>query len=145
MQVVRKKLSLIVTILLLLLFPKAIYAAPSATTGCYNWNSPNLGEYLDCVIPALFNVAQLILVALAIIMTILLLYKTFKTLGEANSQELQELPQKWVYIFLLALLTFGAGGTILNIILRLLGFGTVQTWLNILNEWLCKWGGSAAC
>ena len=106
---------------------------------CYNWNCPtSLGCYVDCSLGNIVNVAQLILVGVAIIMAIFLIYKTVKAIGSADSQQLQEIPQRWIYLFLLALIVIGAGGTMLNIIMNFLGFGPVSTWLNTFNDLLIK-------
>lgn len=146
---VKKEKVLIIFILNFLLVSniiKPVYAAPippspapssscSVPGGCYNWDNPSMvGDYLQCAIPRFWCVFKRVLIALTILFTLILIVKTVIALGSANSQEIQQLPMRWVYLILLAFVAIGAVGAILNILLKFFGFGDVNSYLPALNE-----------
>lgn len=145
----RINMFLIIFILNMFLIPniiKPVYAAPippfpapspscSVPGGCYNWDNPSkVGDYLQCAIPRFWCVFKRVLIALTILFSLILIVKTVIALGSANSQEIQQLPMRWVYIILLAFVSIGAVGAILNILLQFFGFGDINSYLPALNE-----------
>lgn len=119
---------------LLLVNPELAFAQPA-----YNLNGepPKLGEYLPLFLKGLWKFFQKIFIALALIMGMYLVFKTFT--NRENSKALEELPSKWMYMVVFLFLAFGAGGTILNFILNLFGFGNIDAWLGPLNKTFATW------
>lgn len=101
----------------------------------YSWDTPpELGPYISCVAGQIFGAVQMIFVAMAVI---LVLYLIFRTITQRdNQQAMQEIPKHWLYVIILAFLAIGAGGTMLNILLKFLGVGDFQHWLDIFNEFI---------
>ncbi len=108
---------------------------------CYEWagTPPSLGCYIECVLPTVWTMVTYIFAAIAIILVIVLIYKTVTAYGSGNAQSLQELPMKWAYVLILALLAIGVGGTILNILLPWLGFPGVDDWIEVFQAFLDNW------
>ena len=108
--------------------------APDADV-CYVWNGPPpaLGCYLQCVIPKIWKVIRVVLVAIAIALTMLLIFKSVTSVGKPKA--LEELPARWKYLLIFVLIVIG-GGSALNIILRFLGFGGVAPWITVFNHFL---------
>ena len=71
-------------------------------------------------------------------MAIILVYKTFTSLGSGNQQAIQELPMKWLYLIILVLVTVGAAGLFINVLLGLLGLESIDYWVRGINEFLAK-------
>jgi hypothetical protein len=90
------------------------------------------GAGLKCVLENVWGFMSKIFVAIAIIMTMFLIFKTVTS--RENEKELAEIPKKWMYMIIFVLLSFGAGGTVLDFTLRLFGFGGVDSWLLPLNR-----------
>jgi|688.fasta_scaffold00063_2 hypothetical protein len=121
-----------------LLFSQPALAATNP--GCYGslaGDAPSLGKFLPCFLEQIWKFFQKIFVAVALIMGMLLVYKTFT--NRENSKVLEELPSKWMYLIIFVFLAFGAGGTILNFVFKLFGFGTLNSWIAPLNEIFSKW------
>ncbi len=119
----------------LTLFTIALEKA-NAAANCYgsialNATPKPLGESMICVLENVWGFMSKIFVAIAIILAMLLVYKTVT--NRENEKELAELPQKWMYLIIFILLAFGAGGTVLDFTLRLFGFGGIDTWIQPLN------------
>lgn len=117
-----------------------IFATPAlAQQQCYDWTGepPALVTYLECVLPRVWGIVQTIFVTIAVILAMYLIFKTVTS--RDNPDELAQLPSKWMYLIVLVLLAVGAGGTFLNIMLRFLGFGDFDTWLQIINDTLEGW------
>jgi len=117
----------------------ATLALPSSALAAscgYDWdNAPDLGDYLNCVIPQAFGAFKTILVAIAIVLTLLLIYKMMT--NTSNSKVMEEIPQKWLYLIYFVVLLVG-GGTLVNIILKFLGFGGVDPWLALFTNMIDK-------
>lgn len=94
----------------------------------------DLGDYLLCAVPRLWGYAQIFFVAATLIIFMFLVYKTVT--NRENSTVLEELAKQWPYVILLAIVAIGGAGTILNILLKFLGFGDVDYWLTGLNNFL---------
>jgi hypothetical protein len=113
--------------------PKQTYAA-----GCtYSWDDADntgFGNYLSCIIQNTWSTISLLLVAFAIGLAGFLIFKTATQAD--NEKAWEELPKRWLYLFLLAFIAIGAGGTIINIMLNVLGVGDVDYWLIQLNNLL---------
>lgn len=107
--------------------------AHAAGTPCItDWeSSPDLGDYFTCAIPRAFSVFKTILVAIAIIFTLLLTYRMLT--NTTNSKVMEEIPTRWLYLIIFLILIVG-GGSALNIILKFFGFGGVDLWLKIISE-----------
>ncbi len=82
------------------------------------------------MIPAI----QIILFGIAFVLIIITVYKTVTTLGAANSQQMQELPTRWIYTIILIFVVAGAGSAILNFFLNLLGVGDLNYWIDQFNK-----------
>lgn len=118
--------------LIALAFPSGVLAASCG----YDWdNAPDLGDYLNCAIPQIFGAFRTILVAIAIVFTLLLIYKMMT--NTSNSKVMEEIPQKWLYLIYFVVLLVG-GGTLVNIILKFLGFGGVDPWLALFTNMIDK-------
>jgi hypothetical protein len=105
---------------------------PSSSDGSYL----DLGDYLLCAIPRLWGYAQIIFVAVAIILVMYLIYQT--ATNRENSSVLEELTKRWPYVILLAIVAIGGGGTILNIIIKFFGFSDVDFWLKGLDDFISR-------
>ena len=107
--------------------------AHAASAPCLtDWDSsPDLGDYFTCAIPRAFSVFRTILVAVAIIFTLLLTYKMLT--NTTNSKIMEEIPTRWLYLLIFIVLIVG-GGSALNIILKFFGFGGVDPWLRIVSD-----------
>jgi hypothetical protein len=128
------------SIFLSLIFSVVIFGATAspAFAQCYDFNTPpTVGAYLLCAMPNLWGFFQTVFIAIAIIFTIFLIYKSVTS--RENVKELETLPQRWMFLILFALLAFGAGGTLINILLKFLGFPTVQQWFDVLNNLFTDW------
>ena len=111
--------------------PRSTFAAG---TVCYDWeNATSVGNYLECFLPQAWDFFKVILIVLTIIFTIWLIIKTVLAVGSANSQEIQGLPVKWIYVILLAFVAIGAAGSIINILLKFFGFGDFNTLIDPIN------------
>ena len=111
-----------------------------AAANCYGSLSAEpktLGEIIPCVLNQSWQFMKKIFVAMALILTMYLIFVTVK--NRENSKALEELPSKWMYLIIFALLAFGAGGTILNIIFKFLGFGALTQWISWMNTIFSKW------
>lgn len=119
-------------------------SANSAFAQCYDFEAevpPTLGKYLQCVLPDIYAKFQIIMIATALILGMILVLKI--AMNRENPDFLAEVPTRVMYLIIFALLIAGAGGFLLNLFLRLFGFGDVQTWLDVINESLEKlneWG-----
>lgn len=98
------------------------------------YTSPLLGDYISCVIKQLWGVFQIIFIAVAIILIMLLIFKYVT--NRENSKVLEEMGHQWLYIVLLVIVLIGGAGTLINIILKFLGFQGVQYWLDIFNQYM---------
>ncbi len=95
----------------------------------------DLGDYFTCAIPRAFSVFRTILVAIAIIFTLLLTYKMLT--NTTNSKIMEEIPTRWLYLLIFIVLIVG-GGSALNIILKFFGFGGVDPWLQLISDLIDK-------
>lgn len=136
-----KKTALIINLSLLSLFLITLVLPAHASACDYNWEtlSDPIGDYVGCVIGEAFKKVRAIVVAITIILTMFLIFKTVTSVGKPKI--LEELPQKWLYLILLVILVFG-GGAIINITLKFFGFGNFATlvkpfddFLNLLNKY----------
>lgn len=94
----------------------------------------DLGDYIGCALKDVVSSAQIIFVALALIIVMRLIYKT--VMNRENSTVMEEVMKEWPYVLLLAIIAIGGAGSILDIILKFLGLGGVGTWLDGLNQFL---------
>lgn len=94
----------------------------------------DLGDYIACTVSNVWTYAQIILIAVAIIMVMGLIYKT--ATNRDNTSVLEELQKQWPYTMLLAIVVIGGAGSLLNIALGFFGFGTVDIWLKVLTDFL---------
>jgi hypothetical protein len=103
---------------------------------CYeNWNEPLIfGDYLSCMIKNLFGVAQIIFIALAIIIVMYLIYRVFT--NRDNATVLEEIGKHWIYVALLVVVAIGGAGTFINILLKFFGFEGFDYWLQQINTLL---------
>lgn len=93
--------------------------------GVLNNALPNV---LDSMLTKTFEVAQLILIAIAIILTAYTVYQT--VVSQGKPKEMEALPEKWKSIVIMLIMA-GGGGAIINIALKFLGFGDFSTiWTN---------------
>lgn len=111
----------------------------SIAAGGYDLNGepPKLGDFMPWFLKNLWSFFQKIFIAVALIMGMYLVFKTFT--NRENSKYLEELPSKWMYMVVFVFLAFGAGGTILNFVLKVFGFGSIDTWLGPLNGIFAAW------
>lgn len=118
-----------------------ILTQPVFAADCYGSltsdNPPTLGKFLPCFLEQTWGFMQKIFVAAAIILGMFLIYKTFT--NRDNPKVLEELPSRWGYLILFALLAFGAGGTVLNFAFKLFGFGTLNSWIKPLTDLFANW------
>ena len=137
------KLFLSISILLGIVFlfngPLSIHASAAAAP-CIDLNPPaggyiDLGDYFTCALPRAFSVFRTILVAIAIIFTLLLIYRMLT--NTTNSKIMEEIPTRWLYLLIFIVLIVG-GGSALNIILKFFGFGGVDPWLKIVSDMIDK-------
>ena len=135
---------LLLIAIVLSLFAVSGYIAPTAYAAAapciVDWDPTppayvDLGDYLSCAIPRVFSAFRTILVAIAIIFTLLLTYKMLT--NTSNSKVMEEIPQKWLYLIYFVVLLVG-GGTLVNIILKFLGFGGVDPWLALFTNMIDK-------
>lgn len=124
-----------------------IFANPAfAAATCYGSLSANepktLGEFLPCFLNQTWRFMKKIFIAAALILTMYMIYVTAK--NRDNPKALEELPTKWAYVIIFALLAFGAGGTALNIVFKFLGFGALDEWIKQLNVIFERWMGMAS-
>ncbi len=110
-------------------------------TGTDGWNLPadsgyyfDVGSYINCAVPKAWTTFQIILVAVAIIISMFLIYKT--AMNRENSSVLEELAHQWPYTLLLAFVVIGGGGFLLNLFLAFFGLGNVQFWLDALSTFV---------
>lgn len=132
------KLKFLFTLLFLIIFLThgVLVESSYAATPCIDLDiAPDLGDYLDCAIPRIFSAFRTILVAIAIIFTLLLTYRMLT--NTTNSKIMEEIPTRWLYLLIFVVLIVG-GGSALNIILKFFGFGGVDTWLQIINNLIMK-------
>ncbi len=106
--------------------PQLITKAHAASNSCSLWidnyNDAQgfmLGTAVDCVAGNVFKVASTVTVALAIIFTLYMIFKTVTSQGNAKAME--TLPTKWKYTMILVIAA-GGGGAIISIALKFLGF-----------------------
>ena len=90
-----------------------------------------LGTAIDCIAGNTFSIAAKVTVGLAILFTLITIFKTI--ISQGNAKAMEEIPTKWKHTILLVLLASG-GGAIINIAFKFLGFEP----LNIL--WQRTWG-----
>ncbi len=117
--------------------PEASYAQ----TNCYGsinaGTPPMLGAFLKCMIPRAWQIVQYLMIGIAIVV---LMWRIFHTvINRENSKELEQMPTQWFYTIIFLLLAVGAGGTVLNLVFKLLGLGDLSLWINPLNsvlDWL---------
>lgn len=126
----------IVIYMLFLVGGPVVSKAYAATAPCVDIDPPpggyiDLGDYFSCAIPRAFSVFKTILVAIAIIFTLLLTYKMLT--NTTNSKVMEEIPTRWLYLLIFVFLIVG-GGTALNITLKFFGFGGVDPWLTIVSD-----------
>jgi len=114
--------------------PLDCVAESKATLSYSGGEFVDLGDYLLCAIPRLWGYAQIIFVAASLILFMYLVYRTVT--NRENSTVLEELSKQWPYVILLAIVSIGGAGTILNILLQFFGFGSVDFWLTGLNNFL---------
>ena len=95
------------------------------------WEDPDLGGYIGCVVPSIFNAVQLIAAGVAFVITIYLIYYTVTNLD--NPQVLKDIGSKWIYLFIFVLVVV-AGTGIIFIPLRAFGFEGFDYWLGVLEE-----------
>ncbi|PIR42952.1 hypothetical protein CO058_00015 [candidate division WWE3 bacterium CG_4_9_14_0_2_um_filter_35_11] len=135
---------LLLIAIVLSLFAVSGYIAPTAYAAAapciVDWDPTppayvDLGDYLSCAIPRVFSAFRTILVAIAIIFTLLLTYKMLT--NTSNSKVMEEIPTRWLYLMIFVILIVG-GGSALNIILKFFGFGGVDTWIQILSDMIDK-------
>lgn len=112
---------------------------PAGACSQYVWDNPNLVEYLICALPNIFFVAQMIGAAIAVGMTIYLIYYTARNLD--NPKALSELGMKWMWLFLFVLIV-ASGGGIIFIPLTFLGFEGAEYWIGEFNSVLQRLSGS---
>ena len=123
---------LLVGIFFLFTGPLSIQANAASAPCLTDWDSsPDLGDYFTCAVPRAFSVFRTILVAIAIIFTLLLTYKMLT--NTTNSKIMEEIPTRWLYLLIFIVLIVG-GGSALNIILKFFGFGGVDPWLKIISD-----------
>lgn len=106
---------------------------------CYYWEfGPglsayyDLGEIIQCTVQGIWGVLQIIFIAMALILVSYLIFRVVT--NRENSTVLQELSKQWMYVALLAVVAIGGAGTAINILLKFIGFGDVQYWLDALNQ-----------
>lgn len=101
---------------------------------CYDYdNPPLLGDYLaSCLFPNIWMFIRVILFAAAVILTIILVYKTI--MNRENPKMLPEIWKNWFYLIILFLVVIGGAGTILNMVFGLLKLPDIQYWLDVLND-----------
>lgn len=126
-------------ITLMLYLPKIAFAQPCGTYS-FDINAtsvPEIGCMLrEVIIPNIWTFMQRIFVAVAIILTMYLIYKTVTS--RDNPEELKSLPLKWMYLFIMLFLAIGLGGSLLNMIFEFLGFGSIDSYLDLLNTYLTE-------
>jgi hypothetical protein len=127
------------TLGLILSTPELVFAQPVYDL---NGEPPKLGAYLPELLKNIWKFFQRIFVAISLIMGMYLAFQTFT--NRENSKALEEMPSKWMYMVAFVFLAFGAGGTILNFILRVFGFGNIDTWLGPLNKLFTSWTNMAS-
>ena len=132
-------ISILLGIVILFSWPLSTPAIATATP-CVDLDPPpggyiDLGDYFNCAIPRAFSVFRTILVAIAIIFTLLLIYKMLT--NTTNSKIMEEIPTRWLYLLIFIVLIVG-GGSALNIILKFFGFGGVDPWLQIVSDMIDK-------
>lgn len=111
-----------------------------AAVSCYgtlDGDPPKLGVFLPCFLEQTWKFIQKIMVAIALIMGMFLVYKTFT--NRENPKALEEIPMRWMYMIVFIFLAFGAGGTLLNFVFKLFGFGTLNNFITPLNDLFAKW------
>ena len=121
---------------IIFLFSGPLSTQAIAATPCVGLDPPpggyiDLGDYFTCAIPRAFSVFRTILVAIAIIFTLLLIYRMLT--NTTNSKIMEEIPTRWLYLLIFIVLIVG-GGSALNIILKFFGFGGVDPWLKIISD-----------
>jgi len=111
---------------------------PPGRISCYpDWigDPPSVGAYLECVIPTIWTAVKVILIAIAIILTMILIFKWVTNMY--NPKVLEEMPSRAKYLLFFVIIIVG-GGSALNILLRFLGFGGFDPWFDLFNEMLSK-------
>lgn len=93
---------------------------------CYDWNAPDLGDYVACIMPTLGGAVTVSLVAITIGLALWMVFQTVTAYGSGDSRKLQELPQKWLHLIFLVIVTAGGGGFLVYLIFNTLGAGNPQ-------------------
>ena len=96
-------------------------ACSNIGASCYDFagDPPSLGCYIDCVLPNIFDVISVIFVAIAIAMTLWLIFQTIR--NSENQEFLQTVGKRWVLLILFIIIVATRGG-IIFIPLKFLGF-----------------------